>query len=120
MLFNKTIKTLNKLAFNNTEESYFSDYAKDLLQDAVADNPGLPQKYINVNRAARGSFNFLYNFKDTLQEKLNLQPDADRRKLTYSSYSRLYLAQDTLSYFEQQHVSRKPRALVTSLVIEQK
>lgn len=119
MLFNKTIKTLNTLSFNNTGDSYLSNYAKDLLQDAVADNPGVPQKYINRNRSARGSLNLLHNFKDTLQVKLNLQLDADRRVLDYSSYNRNYLADDTISYHEEQQVIRKPRALVASLVLEQ-
>lgn len=118
IVLNKKIKMLNSIKYNNNGEDYrfdFKDltslesiYPKDLLSDAVIENPGLPNKYIYQNNSFSASANNLYNTKDSLQLRANIRYFFDRNELMYSSNTESYIQADTIVYKEQQNTRRSP------------
>ncbi len=119
MLFNKKIKTLNLVNYNNDGETFTNQYIGNILSDAATENPGVPGKYINNNRSSLAGTNYLYNLKDTIQLKVNFQYSSDKNLLDYSSYNKIYTANDTFVYNEYQNVTRRPSSLYTTLSLEQ-
>src|SRR5690606_11737760 len=67
--------------------------------------------YYLLNRAASYNFNNLLNTAKGWQIKSNLLGYLDRIDSEFSSSSNYYLEQDTLSYFENQILQRKPGQL---------
>lgn len=119
MLFNKKIKTLNSAKFNNSGKSYFKPKFEDLLRDGVVDNPGIPEEYINDNHSLQASTNYLYNFKDTLQIKTNVQYVRDRNNPVFSSITKSFLLNDTITFFEHQNAMRLPQMIHATITLEQ-
>jgi|GEM_PF-4778887 len=119
MLFNKKVKGLGVAKFNNTGTRYVTRDIEDLLSDAVASNPGIPEKYLNRNRSMLGSANLLFNLPDTLQVKGNVQFAADRNRINYHSLNRNFIEGDTITYTEQQNALRKAYLFSVGLSLEQ-
>lgn len=126
IMLNKKIKMLNAAKYNNTGEDYdmlnknLSDNENQipktaLLSDAVISNPGIPNIYINRNKASFFSLNNLLNTKDTLQIRTNVFFNADRNALNYNYFTQNYTINDTIFFRETQEVLRKPYNLGTSL-----
>ena len=129
IVLNKKIKMLNSIKYNNSGKDYrfdFKDlrltessYPKDLLSDAVIDNPGIPDKYIYQNNSFSASVNHLYNTKDSVQLRTNIRSFFDKNELGYTSYAENYISNDTIVYKETQKIRRAPYNFDVSLSIVQ-
>lgn len=114
----KKIKMLNSIKYNNSGEDYRFDFKdltsvnnffpKELLSDAVLENPGLPNKYIYRNNSFSVSANNLYNTKDSTQLRANIRYFFDKNNLSYNSYTENYILNDTVIYKENQSAKRMP------------
>lgn len=125
ILLNKKFKMLNSIKYNNSGENYQFDFKdlsssavtqpKNLLSDAVKDNPGVPGAYIFRNNSFAINTNNLYNTKDSLQLRANVGLLLDKNTLNYQSVIENYVQGDTIVYRESQDVFRKPYAFTASI-----
>lgn len=120
LLFNKKIKFVNVLKANNTGKDLNADLqdffsalsgSSTVLKTGTTGNPPINNSYYLLNRAASYNFNNLLNTAKGWQIKSNLLGYLDRIDSEFSSSSNYYLEQDTLSYFENQILQRKPGQL---------
>lgn len=127
MIFNKTIKTLNSIKGNNSGIDYKNDLnqygAEDLLSSmdnarpeqllsaATIDKPVIPLQYYYFNRSGLINTNSLYNSKDSLQVRSNIQVYADRNAFNFISKQENYIIGDTIRYNQMQQVLRQPLAI---------
>jgi hypothetical protein len=131
MVFNKRFKTLNSIKSNNTGTDYRSDLQQfnlqhllnsventrpeALLSEGIAGDPDIPRKNYYLNRSVVFNLNTLYNTRDTLQIRSNIQLFFDRNTFDYNSRADYYLPDDTIHYNTTQYALRKPFVLNTSL-----
>jgi hypothetical protein len=122
VLLNKKVKTLNTLKINNTGEDYRNEITRmggftenqlsasssQLLSSGTAGNPDLPRRNYYFNRSGLANINFLVNTKNQFQFRTNIQAFTDRQTQEYNSFTELYTATDTIRYFEQQNIQKKP------------
>lgn len=120
LLFNKKIKFVNVLKANNTGKDLNADLqdffsalsgSSTVLKTGTTGSPPINNSYYLLNRAASYNFNNLLNTTKGWQIKSNLLGYLDRIDSEFSSSSNYYLEQDTLSYFENQILQRKPGQL---------
>jgi hypothetical protein len=130
ILLNKRIKMLNTVATNNRGIDYRSDFkqlgATNMISSitnekpeislslATIGPPDLPLSNYYFNRSAVLNLNNIYNTKSGVQFKANIQAYIDKNNLNYFSRVENYLANDTISYREQQSFTNKPALLNTS------
>lgn len=119
MVFNKKIKTLNAIKYNNSGHSYLNQKFEDLVRDEIVDNPGIPEEYINDNHSFLVSTNYLNHFKDTVQLKTNIQYIRDQNSSGYYSLNENYLINDTIAYHENQVADKVPQVINVSFALEQ-
>lgn len=125
ILLNAKIKLLNSIKYNNSGEDYKLDLRdlrpsdnvrrKDLLVDAVVDNPSVPNKYYYDNNSFFTSLNNLFNTKDSLQIRLNVRYFSDRNNLRYNARTENYVVNDTIVYTEIQNLRRAPHNFSVSV-----
>ncbi len=131
MLFNKWFKMLANLGLNNSGVDYRSDLkqlaASNFLPDIENIPPDLtlslatigtpdipvPNYYFNTSRII--DINSLYNIKNGLQVKLNLQAFSDKNSLHYVSKVNNYLQNDTIHYEEIQSYTNNPTLFRVSM-----
>lgn len=134
MLFNRKYKMLNSLKANNSGIDYRNDFNQfgsasflnnidnsrpnALLSAATAGNPDLPRQNYYLNRSAAVNANNLYNTRDTLQIKSNIQLYTDRNTFNYNSRVDNYIIGDTIHFNQSQSAIRKPFLLNTSFTAE--
>jgi hypothetical protein len=127
ILLNKKIKMVNSVGFNNSGVDYKNDFkqlgnsnfisnigneaARIDLSAGTVGPPDLPLINYYFNRSGVIHLNSLYNTKNGLQLKTNIQGFTDRNTLEYKSLSENFLPNDTISYKEQQEYTDKPRIL---------
>jgi len=130
ILLNKNLKMINTVATNNRGVDYRSDFkqlgATNLISSisneqpdislslATIGPPDLPLANYYFNRSAVVNLNNIYNTKNGVQLKANIQGYIDKNNLDYFSRVENYLANDTIAYREQQSFTNKPKLLNTS------
>ncbi|WP_415161351.1 hypothetical protein [Parafilimonas sp.] len=130
VLLNKRIKMINTVASNNIGTDYRNDFkqpgasnmisniANDLpeinLSLATTGPPDLPLSSYYFNKSAIVNLNNLYNTKNEVQFKVNIQGFYDKSSMNYSGYSAYYSANDTVNYTERQKNYSEPLELNTS------
>jgi hypothetical protein len=130
MLFNKQLKLLCNLGLNNSGVDYRNDLkqlgtsnfladmenaAPDLiLTSATIGPPDIPVSNYYFNKSRIININSLYNIKNGLQVKLNMQAFSDRNILHYTSKVDSYLQNDTIHYDEMQYYTNDPNLLRAS------
>ena len=130
ILLNKHLKMINTVAMNNSGIDYRNDFKQlgstnlissinneqpDItLSLATIGPPDLPLSNYYFNRSAVLNLNNIYNTKNGVQLKANIQGYVDKNNLDYFSRVENYLATDTISYREQQSFANKPMLLNTS------
>ncbi len=123
MLFNKKIKMLNSLKGNNSGIDYqdefnqynLSDFLNSvdnnrpdaLLSDATTGNPDIPRQNYYLNNSGVLNMNNLYNTRDSLQLKSNIQLFLDRSTFNYNSRVDNFLSTDTIHYKDLQNAIRR-------------
>lgn len=131
MVLNKTFKMLNSLKANNSGVDYRSDFIQyrqqdflssvdntrpaPLLSDGTAGDPGIPRRNFYRNQSLALNLNNLYNTKDTLQLRLNMQLFFDRNVAQYNSRADYFLPSDTARYTTFQDMQRRPFQWSTAL-----
>lgn len=131
MMLNRRIKMLNSLKANNTGIDYHSEFQKfgsqdflhpvdnqrpsELLSDGIVGAPDIPKRNYYRNHSAVLNLNNLYNTKDTLQLRMNLQMFTDRNDLVYASRSDYFLPNDTVHYYNSQSAVLKPFLINTTI-----
>ncbi|RZL68477.1 MAG: hypothetical protein EOO93_03715 [Pedobacter sp.] len=129
MLFNKKIKFLNNLKGNNigidpgidltSFNPLVSDNTKpaNLLSAGAAGVPTLPQSRTLFNKAGQANLNNLFKFKNELQLRANVSYLYDERQQVYSKSSETRLADQTISYQENQDNFLNPQKLKGQLTL---
>jgi len=118
MLFNKKIKFLNSLKLNNRGEDYrneFKQYTQEtqlksidnnrpskLLSLATVDNPDINENLYYNNNSVMLNLNNLYNTKDTVQYKTNIQIFSDRNALSFSNSINNFIDGNNIIFNQQQ------------------
>jgi len=127
MLFNKKLKFINNIKWNNIgidpgidlTSHNFSDYLKridndkpsGLLSTGAAGVPSLPQSRYLFNKAGLINLNNLYKFNEDLQLRANLYYLYDERTQQYNKFSETYLPEKTIRYSEVQGNDINPQKL---------
>lgn len=119
ILLSKKVKSFISSNYNSTGRLYSGNVMPDILSDALVENPGIPDKYIGKNNSFLGSGNYLYNFKDTLQAKVNINFTYDKNLSEYSMVTKNYLTNDIIVYSENQNAIRRPSSFSSTLTLEQ-
>lgn len=130
ILLNKKLKFLNSLKANNSGIDYTNDFYQynyvnylmrldnanndPLLSDAIGDIPDIPKNNYYLNHSVAINTNNLYNTKDSLQIKSNIQLFFDRNSSVFYSQTETYVPGDTIRYLDMQNSIRKPIILNTS------
>jgi len=134
MIFNKKFKTLNSLKTNNSGIDYrndFKQYQADnflssldnkrpdlLLSSALASNPDIPRQNYYLNESGVINLNTLYNTKDTIQIRTNVQLFADRNTFNFENNTNNFTLTDTIQFNQMQRLIQKPFVFNTSINIE--
>lgn len=118
ILLNKKTKFLNSFKYNNAGYDIRNDFKDlsepenihpiNLLFDGSIDNPGLPTQYIYNNNTLGSSINNLFNTKDSIQFKLNVEHFKDNNKINYNYFTEYNVLDSTITYHENQLAIRKP------------
>ena len=127
ILLNKKIKFLNTLKYDNTGSNISNDFKDlselenihptNLLFDESIDNPGLPNQYIYNNKTLGASINNLFNTKDSLQFKINIEYFNDNNQLSYNYFRQYNLLDSIITYTENQLANRQPNFTNLSLQV---
>ncbi len=131
ILLSKKIKAINFFGINNIGKDYGSDmkqlgnanFISNLIPNAdevslslaTITPSGLPLYSYFFNNSATFNANNLYNLKNGLQVKLNLQAFNDKGNTAFESTTINYLATDTIIYTEKQFSNTRPKGYVSSL-----
>lgn len=129
ILFNKRFKMLNSLQANTSGVDYLNELErlgtgggngnnalpKPLLSASTINNPDLPKINYYFNRSGVVNMNNLYNLKSGLQVKSNIQLYSDKNTQDYNGRFTTFLANDTVTYIEQQHNLNRPRVFNVAL-----
>lgn len=125
ILLSKNFKSVNRIAFNNTGTDYRIEM-QQLGNANFVDNigtsstdlalslgspspPDVPQNYYYFNRSGVANINLLFKNKKGTQFKFNGSGFADRNRLAYSGSTITYLANDTITFLEEQNVVSRPK-----------
>lgn len=123
MLFNKKLKFLNSIKINNNGINYKNDFKlytqelqlqnidnnrpSKLLSLAVIDNPDINERLYYNNKSIALNLNNLYNTKDSIQIKTNIQAFKDENTFLFKNDSKYFLSSDTFYFNQQQQVYRE-------------
>lgn len=134
MIFNKRLKTLNSLKLNNSGLDYqneFKQFQADnflnsidnkrpdlLLSSALTTDPDIPKLYYYQNKSGIINLNSLYNTKDTIQIRTNVQVFTDRYTLNFENNINNFTPSDTIQFNQLQQYIRKPFVFNGSINIE--
>jgi len=119
MLFNKKYKMLNVLNGNNVGRDLTSDLigynqasifsklgtssVNNLLSLGTVGPPPIPQQQYYFNNTGALNTNNLFNFKNNLQLKSNVQALNDKDRSSFQGNTAYYSEGDTISFDELQH-----------------
>lgn len=134
MIFNKKLKTLNSLKLNNSGidfQNEFKQFQADnflnsidnkrpdlLLSSALTTDPDIPKLYYYQNKSGVINLNSLYNTKDTIQIRTNVQLFADRNTLSFENNINNFTLTDTIQFNQVQQSLRKPFVFNASINLE--
>lgn len=134
MLFNKKFKTLNSLKLNNSGIDYRNDFKQFqadnflssidnkrpnlLLSSALTTDPDIPRLYYYQNKSGVINLNTLYNTKDTIQIRTNVQLFADRNTFNFENNTNNFTLTDTIKFNQLQQSIRKPFVFNASINLE--
>lgn len=134
MIFNKRIKTLNSIKSNNSGIDYKNDFNQygagsllnlmdnarppQLLSSLTIDNPNIPLRNYYFNSSGLVNTNILYNTKDSLQLRSNIQVYTDRNTFNFNSKQDNYIPGDTIRYNQVQRTLRKPFVINASFTAQ--
>jgi hypothetical protein len=134
MIFNKKLKTLNSLKLNNSGLDYqneFKQFQADnflssidfkrpnlLLSSALPTDPDIPKLYYYLNNSGVINLNSLFNTKDTIQIRTNIQFFADRYTLNFENNISNFTPSDTIQFNQVQQYLRKPFVFNGSINLE--
>ncbi|MDP1811212.1 MAG: hypothetical protein Q8K66_07360 [Sediminibacterium sp.] len=134
MILSKKIKMLNSLKANNSGIDYKNDFNQfgsasflynidnshpnALLSTATVGSPDIPRQNYYLNKSGVINANNLFNTRDNLQLKSNIQLYLDRNSFTYNSKVDNYIVGDTIHYNQWQNALRKPFLLNSSFTAE--
>lgn len=121
VLLNKKIKTINSLKANNSGEDYRNEMARlslpsnndvpsisHILSSGTAGDPDLPRRNYYINQSGLANINLLLKNKKQVQFRTNIQGFTDRQEVNYYNQTQLFVATDTIGYFEKLLMTRKP------------
>ncbi|MBL7731475.1 MAG: TonB-dependent receptor [Chitinophagaceae bacterium] len=131
LLLNQRIKTLNKLAVNNSGVDYQNEFKQlgssglvaNLAEEAprpelslaTAGTPDVALVDYYLNSSGIINLNNLYKTKKALQLRSNFQFYYDKTHLNYFSQADNYIAGDTISFRETQAFTNKPQLFIGAL-----
>jgi len=134
MIFNKKFKTLNSFKANNSGVDYQNDFKQFqadnflssidnkrpdlLLSSALAPNPDIPRQNYYLNESGVINLNTLYNTKDTIQIRTNVQLFTDRNTFNFENNTNNFTLTDTIQFNQIQRSIRKPFVFNSSINIE--
>ncbi len=127
ILLNKKVKSLNTIKYDNTGTDIKNDFKdlyevesshpNNLLSDGSINNPGLPTQYIYDNKTLGISVNNLFNTKNNLQYRINIEHFTDRNELSYNYFTQYNLLDSAIIYKENQLAIRQPKFTNLSLQV---
>lgn len=130
MLFRKKIKFLNSLKANNRGSDLRGELAshdfpgmkssENIKPDAFlsagsAQVPGLPQSRTLFNNAGMANLNNLFKLNEDFQVKVNAALFTDKRSMSYSRQTAIFLPGDTIRFKETQKNRIRPKIFQTSI-----
>ncbi|WP_257668746.1 carboxypeptidase-like regulatory domain-containing protein [Parapedobacter tibetensis] len=134
MLFNKKYKMLNVGKANNVGTNLNTDFTAfnragmlssmgnsrpaELLSSGTVGNPALPTNRYYLNNSGSLNANNLMNLDNGWQLKSNIGLLLDQNEMDYYSANDLYLANDTISYNENQQINKQPFLTELSLNLQ--
>ncbi|WP_139366934.1 TonB-dependent receptor [Sediminibacterium ginsengisoli] len=133
ILLNKKIKSINLAAINNTGNDYRNqlksqgsgnmggsidkDFPELTLSLSSAPVPNIAQQYYFDNQSRIFNFNNLYNLKNGIQLKANVQVFDDRNLFLYNGNTKNFINGDTVIYQDHESVRNRPKAFSGSFQV---
>ncbi len=133
MLFNKKIKFLNSLKLNNRGTDYrneFKMYTQEMQQQslnnnrpskllslATISNPDISESLFYNNSSIAANLNNLYNTKDSVQLKTNIQLFKDVNSLSFANINNYFINNDTIVFNQFQQTNNTTTAANFALTI---